>query len=92
MQLDENERKELIVLKLVCNGKVHYRRPHNHPDILELLKQMAEGKADGYSIRSASSNSDYAKSVMYQCPYDKSCKCSMEEPCKGCESWHPDFA
>lgn len=49
------------MLEIVCNGKVHYRRPHNHPDVLELLKQMAEGKADGYSIRSASSNSHYEK-------------------------------
>ena len=24
---------------------------------------------------------------LYQCPYEKACKCRMDEPCKGCETW-----
>jgi len=24
---------------------------------------------------------------LYQCPYEKACKCSMLEPCNGCETW-----
>ncbi len=27
---------------------------------------------------------------LIQCPYDKSCKCRMDEPCLGCESFNPD--
>ncbi len=44
------------------------------------------------TLQNATPNSDYAKPVLYQCPYDPSCKCAMDEPCKGCETWHPDFA
>lgn len=22
-----------------------------------------------------------------QCPYDKACRCRMDEPCEGCETW-----
>lgn len=39
-----------------------------------------------------SSNSDYAKYGMYQCPYNKSCHCKMDEPCRGCETWAAYFA
>lgn len=27
------------------------------------------------------------KPELYQCPYEKACKCSLEDPCKGCETW-----
>lgn len=27
------------------------------------------------------------KNRLYQCPYEKACKCSMDEPCLGCETW-----
>ena len=37
-------------------------------------------------------NSDHAKYEMYQCPYEKSCRCRMDEPCKGCETWAAHFA
>lgn len=23
----------------------------------------------------------------FQCPYDPACKCTMVDPCKGCETW-----
>lgn len=22
-----------------------------------------------------------------QCPYEPACKCKMDEPCEGCETW-----
>lgn len=25
--------------------------------------------------------------ISFQCPYDKACKCSMEDGCCGCETW-----
>ena len=28
---------------------------------------------------------------LYQCPYEAACKCSMEDPCKGCETWAKAF-
>lgn len=28
---------------------------------------------------------------LYQCPYDKATKCSLDEPCKGCETWAINF-
>jgi len=28
-----------------------------------------------------------ADDQLYQCPYDISCKCRMDKPCKGCETW-----
>ena len=27
------------------------------------------------------------KNKLYQCPYEKACKCSMDLPCLGCETW-----
>ena len=24
---------------------------------------------------------------LYQCPYEAACRCRMDEPCKGCETW-----
>ena len=24
---------------------------------------------------------------LYQCPYETACRCRMDEPCKGCETW-----
>lgn len=26
---------------------------------------------------------------LYQCPYNKSCKCAMTDPCLGCEDFNP---
>lgn len=26
---------------------------------------------------------------LYQCPYNKACKCDMAEPCLGCEEFKP---
>ena len=26
---------------------------------------------------------------LYQCPYDESASCNMEDGCKGCENWKP---
>ena len=28
---------------------------------------------------------------LYQCPYDMATRCSMEDPCKGCETWAGNF-
>jgi hypothetical protein len=27
---------------------------------------------------------------LYQCPYEPACKCKMDEPCPGCESFNPE--
>jgi len=27
------------------------------------------------------------KAMLYQCPYSKATLCTMDEPCKGCETW-----
>lgn len=27
------------------------------------------------------------KAKMYQCPYEKACTCTLEDPCLGCETW-----
>ena len=26
-------------------------------------------------------------SDLYNCQFDSSCRCSMDKPCKGCETW-----
>jgi len=31
------------------------------------------------------------KPKLYRCPYDKACTCTMDEPCKGCETWSQHF-
>ena len=28
---------------------------------------------------------------LYQCPYEIACKCAMDEPCNGCESFKPNL-
>lgn len=27
------------------------------------------------------------KNKLYQCPYERACKCDLSEPCLGCETW-----
>lgn len=27
------------------------------------------------------------KAKLYQCPYELACKCDMQDPCLGCETW-----
>ena len=44
------------MIEILCNGKVHYRRPDmNHPDVKEVLSLIEKQKTDGvtpvYEIR-----------------------------------------
>lgn len=66
------------MLEIVCNGKVHYRRPHDHSDVIELLCQMENGKADGYNIRPVISNIVHTKQCL-NCVNKSSCKLNYRE-------------
>lgn len=47
-------------------------------------------KGDGASsahITDVSKMVDGAETGLYQCPFDKACKCHMKDPCEGCETF-----
>ena len=27
------------------------------------------------------------ENILYQCPYNKACKCNLQDPCYGCVDW-----
>ncbi len=39
------------MVEVLCNGKVHYRRPENHKDVEEIKMLISSGQAPSYAIR-----------------------------------------
>ena len=43
------------MIEIMCNGRVHYRRPDNHPDVDEARQLIKRGVALAYSLRKVDS-------------------------------------
>lgn len=60
--LSPNEKKALepcISVEILCNGKVHYRRPKDHSHTLETAYLIATGKAPAYTIKEIEKEHDW---------------------------------
>ncbi len=40
-----------VIMEILCNGKVHYRRPAGHGDVKEVEELIRNGQAPSYSVR-----------------------------------------
>ena len=50
-RLEKTTPKKPKMVEILCDGVVHYRRPANHPDVIEMRKQIRDDKVHGYTIR-----------------------------------------
>ena len=39
------------MIEILCNGRVHYRRPNDHPDVDEARRLIESGSAPAYSLK-----------------------------------------